>query len=391
MDDDAAPDRPRHPPTGADALGKPLSVHLDLLRVGAALAVFLSHACKPGIADDILPNLVQNGSDAVTVFFVLSGFVIAHTAATKERTLRDYLVARLARLWSVALPAMLLAAVLLPLGLRFAPGLYASEILPDQVPPPLAAALAAQPGLRFLIGATFLNEAWNLRVIPFGDAPYWSISYEFCYYLFFGMVFYLRGPGRVLAALGVLLLYGPKVFLLFPVWAMGVWWYRRRPRVSPKRALVCMLAPIAIYLAFEWTGLWRLALLLDRTMPFETNWSTAFLWQYVLGGLVVLHLIGFDSLPGKAVVLRAARPIRAAAGMTLSLYLYHFPLLYVLAAALPARAFGPLRGLVIMATTLALVVVLSRVTEARKRDWRLAVAALAARLRRSPSITARPG
>ena len=39
------------------------------------------------------------GNDAVMVFFVLSGFVIAYVADKKEKTLRDRALSRLARLY----------------------------------------------------------------------------------------------------------------------------------------------------------------------------------------------------------------------------------------------------------------------------------------------------
>ncbi|HEX3666918.1 MAG TPA: hypothetical protein VHU23_16965 [Rhizomicrobium sp.] len=49
---------------------------------------------------------------AVTVFFVLSSFVITHVAAERETNLRLYAVSRLARVYSVALPAILLVIIL---------------------------------------------------------------------------------------------------------------------------------------------------------------------------------------------------------------------------------------------------------------------------------------
>ena len=50
------------------------------------------------------------------VFFVLSGFVIAYVSEQKEHTLREYSISRLARLWSVAVPALILTIALDQLG-----------------------------------------------------------------------------------------------------------------------------------------------------------------------------------------------------------------------------------------------------------------------------------
>ena len=44
------------------------------------------------------------------VFFVLSGYVIAHVLATRERTLFEYFASRFSKLYSVVVPALILTA-----------------------------------------------------------------------------------------------------------------------------------------------------------------------------------------------------------------------------------------------------------------------------------------
>jgi peptidoglycan/LPS O-acetylase OafA/YrhL len=80
-----------------------LSLYLDLARVAAALVVLLSHCWLvlfPGYP------LHWPGPPAVIVFFVLSGFVIAYVTDGRDRTIGQYALNRLSRLWSVALPAL---------------------------------------------------------------------------------------------------------------------------------------------------------------------------------------------------------------------------------------------------------------------------------------------
>ena len=48
---------------------------------------------------------IDMGNDAVMVFFVLSGFVIAYTVDRGETRASDYALARLVRMYSLALPA----------------------------------------------------------------------------------------------------------------------------------------------------------------------------------------------------------------------------------------------------------------------------------------------
>ena len=57
-----------------------LSLFLDLVRVLAAFAVFLSHASWHDHTGGLMWQLGGIGREAVDVFFVLSGFVIAHAA-----------------------------------------------------------------------------------------------------------------------------------------------------------------------------------------------------------------------------------------------------------------------------------------------------------------------
>ena len=61
-----------------------LSVYLDLMRAIAAFVVLLSHFAYPRFTDGafLVIRDLNLGSDAVVVFFVLSGFVIACLFAT---------------------------------------------------------------------------------------------------------------------------------------------------------------------------------------------------------------------------------------------------------------------------------------------------------------------
>ena len=74
-----------------------LSLYLDLIRPLAALCVLLSHISLPQISGT-LKSFSLAGAQAVNVFFVLSGFVIAHVWATRESNVRDYAIARAARI-----------------------------------------------------------------------------------------------------------------------------------------------------------------------------------------------------------------------------------------------------------------------------------------------------
>lgn len=91
---------------------KSLSLYLDGFRGLAALAVFFSHSTDQSITGGFLVHLGIFGDDAVVAFFVLSGYVIAFSAEHKHDTLGKYVIARLSRLWSVVVPALLLTAAI---------------------------------------------------------------------------------------------------------------------------------------------------------------------------------------------------------------------------------------------------------------------------------------
>src|ERR1700680_3766033 len=97
------------------------SIYLDLVRFLAATTVFVAHANFDRFTGG-LPFLSRLGmdiaNDAVIVFFVLSGLVIAYVANTKENTLREFFLSRFARLWSVVVPALFLTVILDYVGSR---------------------------------------------------------------------------------------------------------------------------------------------------------------------------------------------------------------------------------------------------------------------------------
>ena len=97
------------------------SVYLDLVRVIACLIVFghhmsLNFGCYEPTGNGckargwLIP--FHAGHSAVVIFFVLSGYVITYVASERETTLRDYALSRCARIYSVAVPALLLTIVL---------------------------------------------------------------------------------------------------------------------------------------------------------------------------------------------------------------------------------------------------------------------------------------
>lgn len=351
-------------------MNKPTSIYLDFVRFLAAATVFIVHANYSRFTGGlpILWRFSELGNDAVMVFFVLSGFVIAYVADKKEKTLKDYFLSRLARLYSVTAPALVLTVVLDSIGSHIAYGLYDGRWFQ-----------ADYPVWRFVANFFFVNEIWFSSVRPFSNGPFWSLGYEFWYYVIFAAWWYLKRPVGYFAVAVVCLFVGPKILILLPVWLLGVWVYFRiatKP-VSEAVGWALLLGSGTAYCIFRQSGCPQI--LLNWTVAHfglsfaneNLAWSKDFLSSYVIGAFVAIHFIGVA-----AVASRLARifgffeaPIRYLAGYTFAIYLFHYPLLQFFAAATTAVSVSSsLRSAITVLGTAIAIWVLGTVTEKRKSD-----------------------
>jgi peptidoglycan/LPS O-acetylase OafA/YrhL len=111
----------------------------------------------------------------------------------------------------------------------------------------------------------------------------------------------------------------------------------------------------------------RIEALID---PHYLAFSIIFIPAILFGVLVACNLYAFPSLERflAPALSRIEKPVRWIAGATLSMYLYHYPLLYLFGAIFHAEPASPFWiNLSIVACTLACCFALSAVTENRKR------------------------
>ena len=354
------------------------SRHLDLLRVLAAAAVLLSHFAYPRFSrgDWIWVRELNLGSDAVVLFFVLSGLVISWTAAEKDRTFGAYAFARLTRLWSVVLPALALTLVFDALGTRIeaAGGGAENYVFPWLQPAPAWEVLAR--------GLLFSTEWRGSGFRPGTNGPFWSISYEAAYYLIFGLIVLApRRWGWPLAA-AALWATGVKPLALAPAWIMGVWLHRRGlagargGALSRPVALALAVLPLPFYAAALAWGLPPLlkgisGAILGAEAIAALRFSDEFLWNAALGLLVAAHLRGALGLcAGRADAAVAAsgpsrlrRAIAWVSGAAFSIYLVHYPALQLLDAALPDTLAPLPRDAALLAGTVAICLLFAEAFE----------------------------
>lgn len=137
------------------------------LRIIAATAVFCSHVGAPTFAPGRLQTLMAAGYNGVTLFFVLSGFVLAwnytdRLARPTGRALWSFAVARLARIYPLYLFALVFAAA-----------------------PILVSVIPSDFGLHVLA-----LQTWHpsMLVANSYNGPGWSIGVEFFLYACFPLV-----------------------------------------------------------------------------------------------------------------------------------------------------------------------------------------------------------
>lgn len=301
-------------------MNKPFSIYLDLVRFTAACLVYLYHTNQRWLIADILPAS-NYGHSSVIVFFVLSGFVIAYITDTREKQFATYTSSRLARIYSVALPTVLLTIALDAIGRQLYPAPYDYPF--DQFL------------LRGVASLLLLNEVWFVSITSFSNVPYWSICYEMWYYVAFGLVMFLPRRVGLIAVVLLAIVLGPKVTLLAPIWMLGVLLYRwKKLHTLPQSVAWFFLVGSCIGIVmFHQVNLTELVAnyfkgLIGEKWHEQFTFSKFFLSDYLLGILVFINFAAMRTVSGSVAPLLLAlqRPIRFLAGFTLSLYLLHQPL-----------------------------------------------------------------
>lgn len=340
------------------------SLYLDFIRFSAAMVVFLSHISGGRFTGGFLWQFGRFGSEAVDVFFVLSGFVIAYVTDQRERSVHDYMISRAVRIYSVALPALLVTFALDAVGRVAHPDLYAAWW-----------GYSWHGRLeQFLSGVFFLNQLWFNNVAPGSDLPYWSLGYEVWYYAVFGVAVFAPAKWRAAAVLVVLVLIGPKLISLFPIWLVGVLCYYICTRITISRLIGALLyvSASAAWIIYEgWVWL-NGNLTTHNAVIYEFTHNRLILDSYIVGGLFAAHLIGFHCISSSLgrILIAWHRPIRWMAGATFTLYLFHLPVAQFLAAETPWPPGSWLtRGLIYFGT-LSIVFGIAELTERRKAIWR---------------------
>jgi peptidoglycan/LPS O-acetylase OafA/YrhL len=371
-------------------MNRSLSISLDGLRFCLALVVVVDHITQ-AIFSNGLPDYNPEASGAVALFFLLSGFVISYVTGKKEKTASDYAVARLSRLYSVIVPAILLSGLVWIVASITAPDFLLLHWTGRDQSLGSTPWIFAHPLLRFgmqsIASLTFLNQAQSHSIFPAVDTPIWSLGFEGPYYLFFGILLFTKGLRRIVLFLFSACIFGWVILGLFPAWLAGVALHRITSRLklsarfSAPLGLFCLSAALLFAARFNTFLAWiaihqhsTLLLLLDGRYfpgyhPSYSGLNHLFYYTVIAGSLLILgiHCLATQLEP---VLLFVERPVRWLAAHTFSIYLYHYPLLVLLAAVTHYNHSSMAAVWIIFTIDLALCIALSVFTEGKKLWWR---------------------
>jgi peptidoglycan/LPS O-acetylase OafA/YrhL len=297
-----------------------LSLYLDLLRFSLALVVFLGHASYQGYVGYpyIFSLLSTYAQTAVVGFFVLSGYVIAYVASDKEADPKMYAIARISRLYSVIVPALMLTAVLDWYGRLINPALYSSgpSPLPDHQTERYIATF-------FLIHRSVV---FPTDMSPGTNGPFWSLGLEATYYVVFGLFLMRLKLLAAAASIIVLFLAGHITTRLFPCWLLGVVLYHLNKKILISEWVSAVIFLISL-IAIARVGWLRHSMQFADSHQFSLRYVEAILFGVNIFAAASASPI-IERNPGKL-----GSVIHWLGGMTFALYLCHRPLLQFLSSA----------------------------------------------------------
>lgn len=356
------------------------SLYLELLRIFAAFFVFILHVAtekiegKPYFSNtEFITKIGLNKGSAhlfVIIFFVLSGFLISMSANKPGMTFQSFITARLGRLYSVLLPALLFSFLVAFILIQFS---FIPEVqiqsYNDLLP-------------RFLLNITFLSQSWMLCSTPPLNNPFWSVNYEFMYYLMIGAFLFKKTVVKWVFVFFVILISGPKVLLLAPAWFIGNLLFK----LQLKKLMPFNLSLIVFIMSFVLIIMFiHNPLLLPLTKDIGDNMvlgiPALFSWNYqadfIFSILVALNIYSFFGISSRLLETfsvtftdKVLSNVRTIGNCSYTLYLFHLPLLFLFVSILPFERANDMHVIGLIILVLVSVYFIARVTEWKIEFWR---------------------
>jgi len=325
-------------------MNKVTSLYLDLLRVVASLYVFIYHFYYMKLEGRIVftdSNIydhigftIRAAHYFVIVFFVLSGLLITMSTTRPNMTFKKFIIARLGRLYSVLFPALILSF------------LCVQYLIQGNFYDKVAIGNTSNIIIRFFLNLSFLAESWNLNATPPLNTPFWSVHYEFLYYIIISSILLIKGKIKFFIIPLVLLLAGLKVLILFPCWLLGsaVYYLIKKDFFLPPMFsfIVFISSTFFIFLILKgdfilpFEFFHKNKFILGLGLFFSSNYQSDYIFAFLVA-LNVYSIFGFSKkiefLSKKKNFIMFDTYIKVASNCSYTLYLFHVPLLFIFSTA----------------------------------------------------------
>ncbi|OTG79838.1 acyltransferase family protein [Acinetobacter sp. ANC 4648] len=312
---------------------------IDVLRGVAILLVLLHHFNIPyklqdtflGIqvfGESLSQLIARNGNYGVTIFFVISGFLITQHTLKREQVLakikvKDFYIRRIARIIPCLILLVVLVTILGSLGLK--PFL-------NQTPNDMEVSY----GLTVLSAFTF----WmNILIIKYGWVNYalgvlWSLSVEEVFYLAFPLLCVLlgRGKGFILLLLAIIY-YAPYFRAVHFAEESGAYLYHYFSSFDGI-AIGCLTALIAQ--KYQWNGKFKQLLIVFISLLMIGLYLYAPIKEVSTWGISIFALLSAVLIFCFAQNPQAETPLKISKGMvwigqrSYEIYLFHLIVLGLL-------------------------------------------------------------
>jgi peptidoglycan/LPS O-acetylase OafA/YrhL len=227
--------------------------------------------------------------------------------------------------------------------------------------------------MHYLFTGLFLQSIWWLYANPGSNNPFWSLGYEFWYYVVFGILIFCQSREAKVALLFVVgLITGLKIWLLAPIWFFGVAVYVLSRKIYLSRPLAgagLLLSVMAVAVSIYYLPYYPE----PETTKAPLYCSGVFVRDCIIGLFLAAAIWFFEQAFSLCPINPwIEKPIRWIASHTFSLYLYHFPLLVFLTATGmfdPQNAGSVFLELILI---LGFILLLSAFTESKRHVWRQA-------------------
>lgn len=324
--------RPAPPDSGLEPAAPDHLYWLDWLRFLAALMVVGIHArganwvewarlAEPSRTKltAVFFALTRSGSEWVLVFFVLSGFLVGgkliERLAQGSFNLRSYVVDRVTRIWTPLIPALAWSA--------------------------MVALWVGKPVSWFGLGGNLLGLQVSLFRCFAENIPLWSLAYEIWFYFLAGCVAVCCLPGRsgrLTATFGLAIGFGiftrlGAVFLFSWILGAASYWLCQRPR-----NLTLAAAGLSLMAAGYCFSQLRSSSISVDTSTWARWIPSSDIATLILSFGMALVLPFLTRLKPRSALGQAANDLGGRlAAFSYTLYLTHYPALYVWEHYLPHR------------------------------------------------------